>query len=133
MATPTPNNPLVVNADGSVTMLVFQGRTLELIAVHKGLMDATGYKARLGLTDKYGNALIAQADSTAGSITFSDAFDPDAPLVQIGTRVTAVITDEVTELITAKAGKFDLVLEEPGGKEIPLVVGDWLLWKRVTP
>jgi len=130
--TPTPNNPLVVNSDGSVTLLVFQGRTLEFNAVHKGLMDATGYKARFGLTDKYGNALLASADSTSGSVTFSVANDALSG-AQIGTRVTAVIPDEVTEAITARSGKLDLVIEEPGGAEHPLVVGDWVLWKRVTP
>jgi hypothetical protein len=39
----------------------------------------------------------------------------------------------MAEVTAKKSGKEDLVLEDPSGKEIPLLVGDWLLWSPVTP
>jgi hypothetical protein len=43
------------------------------------------------------------------------------------------VPDEDMNLVVKASGKFDCVLEEPGGAEIPLGVGDWLLWKQVSP
>lgn len=128
MAMPTPRDPVVVNDNGSVSMLVYQGRTFRLNATHEGLEDSTGYKARFGLTDKYGNALLASASSENGSITFAPAVAP-----QTGTVVSVVIPDEEMSLVGYKAGKLDLVLEEPSGQEIPMLVGDWVIWREVTP
>jgi hypothetical protein len=139
VATPTPANPIILNEDGTISALVYQGRTFRLEATHEGLTSYSGYKARFGITDKYGNALLASASSEpgggvgVGTITFAPAVDPDTGLPAIGTTLTVVIPDETTETIVAKIGKLDLVLEEPGGSEIPMVVGDWVLFKRVTP
>jgi len=128
MATPTPKEPIILNEDGSVSVLVYQGRTFRLNATHEGLVDFTGYKARFGITDKYGNAVIASADTEDGSIVFSEAVLP-----AVGTVVAVTIPDEDMTLVGYKAGKLDLVLEEPGGAEIPMLVGDWVVWKEVTP
>ncbi len=130
MATPTVDTPVVVNDDGSVSMLVFLGRTLVFIAVHKGLMDSTGYKARFGLTNKYGGELIASASTEDGSIVFEEAYNDASEL--IGTRIIATIEDEDMDL-AFYAGKFDMVLEQPNGSEFPVVVGDWMGWRPVTP
>jgi len=128
MAIPTPKQPIVLNDDGSISVLIYQGRTFRLNATHEGLLDPTGYKARFGITDKYGNALIAEATTDDGSIVFSPAVLP-----AIGTVVAITIPDEDMTLVGYKAGKLDLVLEEPGGAEIPMLVGDWTIWKEVTP
>lgn len=132
---PTPKTPVVKQDDGSVTMLVYGSRTFRLHAVHKGLMDSTGYKARFGFSDKPGNPLLASADSEDGSIVFSPAMDPDHPLVQIGTLIAVTITDEDMAAVTAKkaGGYEDLVLEDPSGAEDAIVVGDWILYAPVTP
>lgn len=138
MGTPTPAVPIVRNDDGSLSILVYQGRTLRLHFIHEGLTyPPTGYKARFGLTDKYGNALLADADSDAGSIVFVDAStetNPDTNLPYAGTVIAVTIPDEDME-ITKASGYFDCVLEEPGAgtPEVPLGVGDWRLYKRVTP
>jgi hypothetical protein len=137
VATPTPANPIILNEDGTISALVYQGRTFRLEATHEGLTSYTGYKARFGITDKYGNALLASANSEGGvgvgTITFAPAVDPDTGLPAIGTTLSVTISDEITETIVAKLGKLDLVLEEPGGAEVPMIVGDWVLFKRVTP
>jgi hypothetical protein len=132
MGNPTPKQPIVVNADGSVSMLVYLARTFDLSVVVKGLMSTTGYKSRFGFTDKYGNALLASATSEDGSITFSPALDPLDGVTQIGTRVRVIITDEDMDF-TAKGGKVDHILEQPDGAEQPIVVGDWVAWNWVTP
>jgi len=138
VATPTPADPIILNADGSISVLVYQGRTFRLEATNEGLTDYLGYKARFGITDKYGNALLASANSEpsgvgVGTITFAPAVDPDTGLPAVGTTLFITIPDEVTETITAKLGKLDLVLEEPSGAEVPMLVGDWVLYKKVTP
>ena len=127
MGTPTPSEPIIKNDDGSVSMLVYLGRTFRLLATHEGLTDYAGYKARFGLTDKYGNAVLAEASTEDGSIVLSLAVAP-----VVGTVLSVTITDELMD-IAAKGGKFDFVLEEPGGAEIPIMVGDWVAWKLVTP
>lgn len=132
MGTPTPKTPIVLNADGSVSMLVYQGRTLRLNATYEGLTSSTGYKARFGLTDKYGNALLASADSEDGTITFSDVHSTTPPNPVIATLIAVKIPDE-SMTIDAKSGKVDLVLEDPDGNEDPIMVGDWILWREVTP
>jgi hypothetical protein len=131
MGNPTPDNPVVRNADGSVSVLVFRARTFRFVMVYEDLAyPPTGYKARLALTDKYGNVPLASADSEDGDVTFSDAMDLPDPVA--GTVITAIIPDE-DMVIDAKSGKIDAVLEDPDGHEDPIVVGDWLLWKDVSP
>ena len=132
MGTPTPKTPIVLNEDGSVSMLVYQGRTLRLNATYEGLTDSTDYKARFGLTDKYGNELLVGADSEDGTITFADVHSAVAPNPVIATLISVLIPDEDMD-ITAKSGKVDLVLEDPDGQEDPIMVGDWILWREVTP
>ena len=129
MGSPTPNNPVVVNEDGSVSALIYRARTFRLNVTHEGLTDSTGYKARFGITDRYGNPLIAEASTDTGSITFSPAVLPET-----GTVISIEIPDEEMDFEeTIKKGKLDLVLEEPGGDEIPVIVGDWIVWRDVTP
>jgi hypothetical protein len=127
MGNPTPKQPIVLNDDGSVSALVYRARTFRLNATHEGLLDPTGYKARFALTDKYGNPVLASASTDAGTITMTVATPP-----AIGTVIAIEIPDEEMD-IDAKAGKMDLVLEEPGGDEIPVFVGDWVIWKDVSP
>lgn len=126
MATPTPNTPIVVNTDGSVSMLVFLGRTLRFSVTHAGLLNPAGYKARFGLSEAYGLAPLVTADSTAGTITFTQL------PASAGTRIDVEIPDEQMDLAATK-GKLDLVLEEPGGAELPVFVGTWISQKPVTP
>jgi hypothetical protein len=137
MAVPTPAVPIIRNDDGSISVLVYLGRTLFLNFIHAGLAyPPTGYKARFGMTDKYGNALLASATSLDGSITFSDAslLPPDAVLGAFtGTVIAVIVPDEATGAIVKAAGKLDCVLEDPAGHEIPVGVGDWVAWKQVTP
>ena len=127
MGSPTPNNPIVLNDDGSITALVFRGRTLRINVRHTALEDFTGYKARFAMTTKYDEALLITADSDDGSITFVDA----TPLA--GTWVKIEVSDEDMALAsTIKGGKLDCLLEEPSGKEVPFFVGDWIVWKNVA-
>ena len=138
MGTPTPADPIVRNDNGSLSILVYQGRTLRMWFIHEGLAyPPTGFKARFGLTDKYGNALLASADSDDGSIVFTDAtleINPETNLPYAGTVIAVTVPDEDMAL-TKAAGFFDCVLEEPGAgtPEVPLGVGDWILWKQVSP
>lgn len=128
MGSPTPKNPIVLNDDGSITALVFRGRTLRINVRHTTLTDSTGYKARFAMTTKYDEALLITADSTAGSITFEPAI---APLT--GTWVKITVPDEDMALAsTIKGGKLDCLLEEPSGAEVPFFVGDWVVWKNVA-
>lgn len=130
---PTFKTPVVIQDDGTATILIKQGRTLRIVLRHRGLMDPTGYKARFGLTDKYGNPLLGSASTDDGSITFSPALDPDPPHDQIGTYITIVVSDEDMDLLDAKQGKFDAVLENPAGEEDTVIPGDWILWQKVSP
>ena len=136
MASPTPKTPIIVNADGTVSMLVYQGRTLRFAVTDSAMTDSSGYKARFGLTAAYGETLLASADSEDGTITFVPVMgpgaDPGDPDVQVATNIIVEIPDE-DMTITAKKGKMDMLLEEPGGDEIPVFVGDWLLYYEVTP
>ena len=127
MGNPTPKQPIVLNADGSISVLIYRARTFRLNATHEGLLDYTGYQARFAITDKYGNPTLATASTTAGSITFSPAVSPAT-----GTVISISIEDESMD-IDAKSGKMDLVLQEPSGSEIPVFVGDWIIWKDVSP
>lgn len=127
MGSPTPKQPIVLNPDGSISALIYRARTFRLNVTHEGLTDYNGYKARFGITDKYGNPVLAGASTDDGSIVFAPAESPAT-----GTVIFITITDENMD-IGAKAGKLDLVLEEPGGAEIPVLVGDWVIWKDVTP
>lgn len=127
MGSPTPKQPIVLNDDGSISALIYRARTFRLKATHEGLLDSTGYKARFGITDKYGNPVLASASTDDGRITFAPAVLPE-----VGTVISVEIPDEDMDL-DVKAGKLDLVLEEPGGDEIPVFVGDWIIWKDVSP
>jgi hypothetical protein len=124
---PTPKNPIVLNDDGSISVLVFKGRTLQISALHTGLLNPTGYKARFAMTDKYGNTPVATADSDLGSITFTAATLP-----AVGTWVKVVIPDEDMTLTGLKGGQLDCLLEQPDGQEVPFYVGDWIIWKNVA-
>lgn len=129
MGNPTPSQPIVLNDDGSISALIYRARTFRLNATHEGLTDYTGYRARFALTDRYGNPNLATANSEDGSIVFSAAVSPAT-----GTVIAVTITDEDMDLDEAYTrGKMDLVLEEPGGAEIPVFVGDWIIWKDVSP
>jgi hypothetical protein len=137
MGNPTPATPVVRNPDGSISVLVYRSRTFRMVMVYEDLAyPPTGYKCRLGLTDKYGNALLASADSEDGAVTFSDATVLTNPATNLpyasGTAITAIIPDEDMG-IEAKSGKIDVVLEDPAGHEDPIAVGDWLLWRDVSP
>lgn len=130
MGVPTPKRPIVLNDDGSISALVYRARTFRIRATHAGLTNPTGYKARFGMTDKYGNPPFVTASSDPGAdgtITFSAAVAP-----AVGTVIAVEIPDEAMDF-AFKAGKLDLVLEEPSGAEIPVLVGDWVVWKDVTP
>jgi hypothetical protein len=130
MGVPTPKRPVVLNEDGSISALVYRARTFRLRATHAGLSSTTGYKARFAMTDKYGNPPFATASTEAGAdgtITFTPAASPAT-----GTVIAIEIPDEAMDT-AFKAGKMDLVLEEPGGAEIPVFVGDWVIWKDVSP
>lgn len=130
MGNPTPDEPIIRNADGSISMLVYQGRTLRLKLTHAGLTyPPTGYKCRAGWTDKYGNAVLFSADSDDGDIVFTDATLLTPP--KVGTVITITIPDETMDPIVAKGGKMDVVLEDPSGHEDAITVGDWVLWKKV--
>lgn len=125
---PTPAAPWVLNADGSVDVLVYQGRTWRAAITHRGLTNPAGYRARCGFTASYGGELIAGGDSDDGTITIA-AVTPPA----VGTLITVAIPDEDTQGFTMTKGKWDLVLEAPGGAEDPVCVGAFYVWREVTP
>jgi hypothetical protein len=127
MGNPTPKQPIVLNDDGSISVLVFRGRTLRMNIRHAGLTNSTGYKARFAMTAKYDETPVVTASSDDGSITFEAAL---APLT--GTWVKIVVPDEDMTLVGLRSGKLDILLEEPSGQEVPFVVGDWIVWKNVA-
>lgn len=125
---PTPKSPIVLNDDGSVSILIFRDRTLRINVRHTTLLDPTGYKARFAMTTKYDTAPIITADSDSGTITFEPAVSP-----LVGTWVKIAIPDETMVLApNIKGGKLDCLLEEPGGAEVPFFVGDWTVFKNVA-
>jgi hypothetical protein len=131
MGNPTPAEPIILNADGSISMLIYQGRTFRLNMTHEGLTyPPTGYKCRFAITTKYGETILASADSEDGDIVFSDATTLTPP--EVGTVISVTISDETMDAIVAKGGKLDCVLEDPSGHEDAITVGDWILWRKVT-
>lgn len=125
----TPKTPYVVNEDGSVDILVYQGRTLRFNVTHAGLLDPTGYQARFAMKTTYAQAdgdAIVEASTTAGTIVLTQL------PASAGTLIAITVPDEDMEITDTK-GKYDVVLENPSGQEDPVVVGSWTLWKRVTP
>ena len=134
MATkPTPETPYVQQDDGTGWWLVYAGRTNRLVVTHAGLTDPTGWDARLGLKTAFEAAgvddgLLLTATVDDGDITLA-ALPDDA-----GTVITVVLTDEATEALQdVSGGRFDLVIESPGGEETPVLVGKFTTYKRVTP
>lgn len=130
---PTPEQPYVVQEDGSSSVLVYAGRAFRLAATHAGLTDPTGYGARIGFKAAYEAAgvetgLLAGGDTDGGQITLT-ALPDDA-----GTLIAVTLTDDDTlPLQDVSGGKFDLVLETPAGLGIPVLVGTFTTWKAVAP
>ena len=130
---PTPAVPYVVQEDGSSSVLVYPGRAFRLTATHVGLIDPSGYGAKIAFKEAYEAAgvedgLLASGDTDGGQITLT-ALPDDA-----GTLITVVLDDADTEPLQDYAGgKFDLVLETPAGLGIPVLVGTFTTWKAVAP
>ena len=126
---PTPAQPWVVNADGSVDVLLWQGRNFRAAVTHSGLANPAGYKARCGFkaayTDPDDDILVAASTDDYIALTQLPA--------NAGTRIDIDIPDEVTEAVTAAKGRWDLVLEAPSGDEDTVLAGDFVTWFRVTP
>lgn len=125
MATPTPRTPLVENADGSLSVLVFKGRTFRLNATHAGLVDPAGYQARFSFSATYGGPILASA-TTADSTIVLEQLSGGA-----GTIVRVTI-EECLDGLDVTKGKFDLVIESPSGEETPIVVGNFVTWGKVS-
>lgn len=128
MATPTPKVPYVVNDDGTISVLVYQGRTFQMTITHTGLVDPSGYKARAWFKVLYGDALpLMEANSEDGSITLT-ALPGGA-----GTTIVITIPDETTATLVDKKGVYDVLLEAPGGAEFPVIpASKWYLWPGVA-
>lgn len=130
MEAPTPSQPYVVNDDGTVSVLIYRGRTNRIAITHRGLADPTGYAARCAFKRKYADAEPVLAASTTpavgeGQITLTAVAD--------GTLITIVFTDEMTEDIVGSSGVWDVLLESPGGEEDPVVPSSpWMIWKEVA-
>lgn len=142
--TPTVEEPIVKQDDGTISVLVYEGRTHRICFVDEDITyPPTGYNVDYGLTDKYGNELLAEAHTSDGSITAIDASTLDVtdahPEAWTGTAWMVEIPDEQMTLVLpstgliAKSGKLDAVLKEPGGGETPLAVGNFIVYRAVTP
>jgi len=131
MTRPTPAQPVIVNDNGTVTVLMYQGRTNTLSITHHGLTDPAGYSARAAWRDSYGGTIVAACDSDDGTATLEQLLDPDdAP---IGTLITLTVSDEAMASVTASRGVWDVLVESPGGIETVVVPSSpWYLWKAVT-
>ena len=124
---PTINAPWVVNPDGSVDVLVWQGRVWQARVTHLGLTDPAGWKARVAFGSAYGGTLLASGSTEDGRVTLSAL--PDAA----GTLIAVDLPDEATEQVTARKGVWDLVLESPGGAETAVLAGAFVTRLRVSP
>lgn len=123
----SPATPVVAKPNGTTDLLVYAGRTFRLNVTHAGLSNPSGYKARFALKSTYADAdtaVLASADSEDGSISLT--------AVTGGTLFAVVIPDEDMEL-TVTGGKYDLVLESPGGEETTVLLGAFTVQPRVTP
>lgn len=125
-------NPVQVNSDGTVDILVKQGRTFSFAITVLNIVDPTGYKARFALKTSY-----AQSDDEALVIASSEPGETGTiDLTELpdsgGTLAVITIPDEDME-ITATKGKWDVVFESVGGEETTVAAGSWILFKRVTP
>lgn len=128
---PTPATPLVVNDDGTLSMLLFQGRTNRLAITHRGLLDPTGYAARACWRASYAGDALLEASTEDGSIVMEAVVDEDdAPA---GTMLTITLTDESCDEVAASRGVWDVLVESPGGEETPVIPSSpWRLWKKVA-
>ena len=126
MAKPTVAQPWVVNSDGTVSVLVMQGRNFRARITHPSLAVPGGYKARIAFRATYDSPILAQGTTDDGSITLH-------PTGTGGTFVVVNLQDEVTESIDVTKGRWDLVLQNPAGEEDALLVGDFVVQPPVTP
>ena len=117
MTTPTPAQPWVVQDTGYIDVLVWQGRTFRASITHTGLLDPTGYDARIGFRETFDGDLLAGGSVDDGSIVLSAL--PDSG----GTLITVAVADETMEAVDVKKGYWDLVLESSGGQEDTVVAG----------
>ena len=124
-ATPTIATPWIVQDDGSVDVLVWQGRVWLANITHPGLTDPTGYSARVGFTAELGATPLATASSPA-AITLTQL------PAGAGALIAIAVPDEVTDLITARKGWWDLLLQSPAGVEYPVLAGRFVTRLKVT-
>ena len=125
-ATPTPANPWIVNPDGTVDVLVWQGRVWLAAITHPGLTDPTGYSARVAFAAKPGATPLAAGSTLDGGITLT-ALPDDA-----GTRIDIALPDERTDAVTVRRGVWDLLLEGPDGTEYPVLAGTFTTRLKVA-
>ena len=123
---PSIAEPWVVNDDGSVDVLVWQGRTWLVDVTHPGLVDPTGYSARVGFAASPGDTPLVTGSTQDGSITLTAL--PDGA----GTVIAITVPDEKTDLVTVRRGWWDLMLESPGGLEYPVLAGRFTTRAKVT-
>lgn len=130
MTKPTIAAPWVVQDDGSVDLLVWEGRTFRANITHAGLSDPTGYTARMWFKTSYDDAdtaTLAEASTVDGTISLTTAVAPAT-----GTVIAVTIPDEDTEWGAVKSGVYDLLLQSPGGQEDTVLSGKFTVRQRVT-
>ena len=126
----TPKEPVVLNDDGTVDILIYQGRTQRVSLTHAGLADCTGYKCRAEFaanfrTDPFLELSTEAATENGSLITLND--------LTVGTRIDIFISDEDADEIVKGNGVWDVVLESPGGEESPVIPSSkWTLHKKVS-
>ena len=123
---PTIAQPWVVNDDGSVDVLVWQGRSFLANVTHPGLVDPTGYKARVGFAATPGGTLLASGSTQDGAITLT-ALPGGA-----GTVISIAVPDEATDQVTVRKGLWDLLIESPAGIEYPVLAGKFTTRLKVS-
>lgn len=101
--------------------------------------DLTGWTGRMQVRKSQGAPALVSASTTNEKIIFgADPDDPATDPLEGGTPdptngfIRVFLTDDDTDLLTVKSGKYDLEVESPGGIVYRLLKGDVTVDANIT-
>jgi hypothetical protein len=95
--------------------------------------DLTGRVSRMQIRQKQGAPALVNATTENGKITLGvDPDNPEATPDPTTGRIQVVLSDEDTDLLTVKAAKYDLEVEDVSGRVYRLLQGDVTVSPNIT-
>jgi hypothetical protein len=95
--------------------------------------DLTGWVSRMQIRQKQGAPALVNATTENGKITLGvDPDNPEATPDPTTGRIQVVLSDEDTDLLTVKAAKYDLEVEDVSGRVYRLLQGDVTVSPNIT-